>query len=461
MTRQLIDLSAPLNVGRGDVLRIAQDRMNANFAELYAATGFGPDAINPLTASNFVILGASLMQRAFTDPSEAAWLQTVFVQLGFQGQLHNRATSGATIDSLIADLPAILNEFEPAARQTVYFVEIGGNDVTSARPYTAAQGNTLRPKYQSIIDAIRARGSAVILSNITYRPYDAPNAVDPHAEPDLGGALRYNTNVINSIIRSQVPDWWDAAAGRPVVDLYQWTRDRIGVISADRIHLNSARETPIVEYVLAQVAAHARGRYAPATPMSGRSVLVSASATFGSDRTRQNNVTAVSQYSGYVVDFVTGVTLPGVIADIRGFGTVEPNGDGAAAQPRIADTRFHNLQASVLTHNWFISSVANRDKQRETWGEVILRGIEPGQTGTITAVGSRAGATDTARRSLVTANGGATTGTLDAAVNAASNQVGPLPFRADANGNVVVRFDLVASPATDFGSVSAVMFDFH
>jgi len=121
-------------------------------------------------------------------------------------------------------------------------------------------------------------------------------------------------------------------------------------------------------------------------------------------------------------------------------------GGGAGAIPRVADTRFHD--PAILSK--YIYGVAAMPIT------VTIGNLTPGDTVTVTAVGSR-NSVGTARRADVTLNGGETF-ELDAATDAASNQITFAPITVPASGELVL--EMVVSSGSTYCYLNALALDF-
>ena len=87
---------------------------------------------------------------------------------------------------------------------------------------------------------------------------------------------------------------------------------------------------------------------------------------------------------------------------------------------------------------YYASGTNNLNNARANFASITISGLKPGTTGQLTMVACRDGTSSTSRQGNITING-VDVGIHDAANDVPSNQIGPLPFRADINGEVELK----------------------
>lgn len=413
--------------------------------------------VDPLTARTIVLIGASLFAQGTGTIERRTWLQSAARAMGYRGAVVSEAEGGDGISDTLAKLPGIADKYRVHAAETAYLMHRFGNNVTAARPWTPQQNADWLNGLRTIRDTFEAEGSGCIFGNVSYRTYQTSPPVEPHLdEADLNGAGPYNLNIVEPFIRAENRRWWDAVAGRAVVDNYAFVRERLGWLSDDAIHGEPGIQDVFVERALWAIASAVRPTVEDAEPLAGRSILISPA--FDPDhRSRAGGITPVAHFTGVVVDR-EGFPLPGVSVDFVGWSPVEQLGPTDAAwQARVPDTRFHGGPAHIARAALYASAPAQLTRRRHPAGHVVIRGLDAGATGTVTLIGMRAGAVGDGTRLAVTIDGFSDTVVLNSAEDAGSNQI-VLPFTVPADG----RLTLSCAPAAgaEFGQLNAMIVDF-
>lgn len=171
-----------------------------------------------------VFLGASITYGAAnkTDKVEKA----IREKLGVNWEIRNEAVGGWTSAKLLRELDKILDRHSDAQ----YFpIHIGGNDVSGRRPFPGGSNN-LRNNVEEILKEIIARGKTPILSRLSYRKYRRNFPSERH------GSLPYNEEVLDPLIKTHCPDWYDEGNSRGKLDFYNWSKRNKHLLSPDGIH---------------------------------------------------------------------------------------------------------------------------------------------------------------------------------------------------------------------------------
>ncbi len=119
------------------------------------------------SAKTLLIAGDSL-SAGYGLPTAQSWpalLQQSLQQQGTDWTLHNASISGETSAGVLARLPALLKQYQPAA----VLIEIGGNDGLRGFPVMK-----LKQNLQQIIEQVKAAGAEPILMQIRIPPNYGP-----------------------------------------------------------------------------------------------------------------------------------------------------------------------------------------------------------------------------------------------------------------------------------------------
>ncbi len=136
----------------------------------------------------FIVFGASIMERSFTQGFDTDDAQAKFLAYGVTANVQERATSGNDSSTMVLALPAILSEFSSVSSTSMFIMHAGGNDISDSGPYPGGASN-LDTNMRSMIADMKSAGFKVALSDVTYRIPPASHPSDP-----------YNQNVMNPII---------------------------------------------------------------------------------------------------------------------------------------------------------------------------------------------------------------------------------------------------------------------
>ncbi len=119
------------------------------------------------SAKTLLIAGDSL-SAGYGLPTAQSWpalLQQSLQQQGTDWTLQNASISGETSAGVLARLPALLKQYQPAA----VLIEIGGNDGLRGFPVMK-----LKQNLQQIIEQVKAAGAEPILMQIRIPPNYGP-----------------------------------------------------------------------------------------------------------------------------------------------------------------------------------------------------------------------------------------------------------------------------------------------
>ncbi len=148
----------------------------------------------------------------------------------------NLAVSGWNAADLLEALDGFLAEHPHASYVGIH---IGGNDVSPNRPYPGA-AEPLEASLVEILTRVEKAGKVPILSRLSYRAYKKPGATEFDAEEN--GSLPYNVNILDPLIRQHCPRFYDAEAGRGIMDPYTWFKAHPEELSSDGVHVRPAGE---------------------------------------------------------------------------------------------------------------------------------------------------------------------------------------------------------------------------
>ncbi len=421
----------------------------------------GPEPLAPvagiLDAATVVILGASITEGAFEEGgTTSTHMQDFAAAVGFTGTLVSYAQAGDNLGDTIAKHAAAKADQVATEGSNLYIIHSGGNNVSPNRPYPGGAA-TMQADYTTLLGNITATDLAIPLP-LTKRLYGLPDAgypnnpldvVDGDPSTDQYGSLPYNENIIYPLIDSYAPAW-RAAGQAPFVNPYEIVdQDPDTLGDGDAVH---GLGHTLSRYILARVAARALGK-AKTDSRAGKSLLYEFGggnpnyAAIGPINTIQSFKDELNNSLFFGAQFHDG-TLDGFsklrVSTFQNASTT--GGGGAGAIPRVADTRFHD--PAILSK--YIYGVA------ATPITVTIGNLTPGDTVTVTAIGSR-NSGGTARRADVTLNGGETL-ELDASTVAASNQITFAPITVPASGELVL--EMVVSSGSTYCYLNALALDF-
>lgn len=130
-----------------------------------------------------------------------------------------------------------------------------GNDITTLRPYPGGMPG-IETDYQTLMAAFLSSGAYVLPSTATFRNYGGVAVND-----EAIGSLPYNTNVFEPYIEAMAPSMWDAQAGRPYNDPYNFARNWYSHVLADDVHYTSEGYRILGRYWLDVAAARILGQW--------------------------------------------------------------------------------------------------------------------------------------------------------------------------------------------------------
>ena len=420
----------------------------------------GPAPLAPLPgildAPDVVVLGASILEGGMetaeaVKPAVAAYAAAA----GFTGTLHSYAEGGHKVANAIQRHADARADLAGRPGPALYVMHIGGNNVSGARPYPGGAG-VFAADYATLTDNIAAAGDRMIPLPLTKRLYGSgdpgyPNnsgdVVQGDAASEANGSKPYNEAIILPRIAEHAPDWLDAD-GAPWVDPYAMVDADPDVLGGDGIH---GPGTALVRYIFARIAARARGER-PDDSRSGRAFLFSPMTGDPTDMLPGRVNRLPSYPDGRTNNPVfcgatdTDGRFDGFLKVRHGAFQNGSNGMDASAYPRLADSRFHDLE--VVGKGIYVQGT-----QRF---EVRFDGLVPGETVRVSCCGVRT-AGGTGRRGLVDLTGGQVL-ELDAANTAASNQVVFEPVAVPSDGRLTLG--LQVAPGSTYGYLHGVLIDF-
>ncbi|MEO0572446.1 MAG: Ig-like domain-containing protein [Bacteroidota bacterium] len=216
-----------------------------------------------------VVIGASIMEfvyaRDINSPNTARTNQ--WSALGVDVDVYGYGFAGATIDAII---PEVATAMAVHPSNTLFMIHIGGNNVTSTRPYDSAtpmQLQEISDDYDALFAAIPlARRADVIVMPLTFRLYDFPdeNLVNT---PELG-SLPYNEDILIPKIASNNSDQINID-GNPIVDLYNFSLQNSNTyfdfagVPFDPVHPSSQGEDLLSEFMALRAAYFINGGAIP------------------------------------------------------------------------------------------------------------------------------------------------------------------------------------------------------
>lgn len=186
----------------------------------------------------FIVLGASIMNSAFFDPTDIEnRITTAYPNVNVI--VEEEAVGGATIDFLQRNVDNYLSGYSDIAGTTTFCpIHIGGNDVTQDRPYSGLTQADIHEKiadYEYIISAVEAKGFIPIVFDLSFRNYDKNTVWN-----ETAGALPFNTGFINDVALANTPDF-TYTDGEPIMQFYKAVYNNYDSwISPDDVHLQGS-----------------------------------------------------------------------------------------------------------------------------------------------------------------------------------------------------------------------------
>lgn len=413
-----------------------------------------------LDAANVVILGASIMESAFGRSAEGAALRPAllecFVAAGFTGTLHSWASAGDQVSHTRAEFAAAKAALSADEGANLYIAHTGGNNVSGQRPWPGGQASFVAD-YDALIAEVTATDTLLPLP-LTKRLYgkeggyaDPLSVIPGDAGSEANGSKPYNEGIVIPRIAQIMPDWLDAS-GVPFVNPYELADTWPDLTGSDGVH---GYGMTMARYILAKTAGRALG-VAKGASRAGRALVYDirgnadpADMAWGADFNRYQTYPG----GGYV-DWLHGARFTDGGFDPHV--TVWWSGQyqtGSSYTPeafaRIADPRFHRDE--IVAGGLYV--------QGAQVFTLHIGGLSPGDRMTMTCVGVR-GAAGTNRRGGLTLMAGGVTETrvLDAATDAASNQVTFGQVEIPDSGEVALSLAVMADG--QYGYLHGLVMDF-
>ncbi|WP_422351227.1 Ig-like domain-containing protein [Flagellimonas sp.] len=201
-----------------------------------------------------VIIGASIVEQTFgRDLNNPNATRTSEWQAnGVNVDVYGYGFSGYEINDIITEVQTAMSTY---TTNTLFMIHIGGNNVSTTRPYstaTPAELQSISDDYDALITAIgQTRKEDVILMPITFRTYDIED--DIHTNEELG-SLPYNQEILIPKILANTPSQINID-GNPIVDLYNFTHQNyttyfdIGGPGFDGIHPSVPGRTLLSDFM--------------------------------------------------------------------------------------------------------------------------------------------------------------------------------------------------------------------
>jgi len=184
-----------------------------------------------------VILGASIVAQAFGGHNLNETNQVMMDKLAENNidniDFYTYGLAGSTISSSLGRVDQVLEAFPDA----VVIVHLGGNDVTSTRPYatrTQQQVNDFTQDIESLIAKFSGIEDQLILLPLTYRAYANVYVDDSMFLDGSTGSEPFNLYEY----LSRIPDDQKNIDGNHILDLYNFTRNNRFTLGSDGIHFN-------------------------------------------------------------------------------------------------------------------------------------------------------------------------------------------------------------------------------
>lgn len=451
--RWSIDGGATWNYEEDAELPFTIDGVGANdpvWVEAIGESSMTPGEFDPFTADKIILIGASLVARTFSNSARAAYLDAAAINMGFAGTIDNQATAGDRFDDTLDHLDStVLPAYESSGDTAIALIHRSGNDVTDNRPYTEDQKDDYRANLNAIFAKLRSVGITCAPANISKRYYTETNAVE-YDDPstDAYGSLPYNQNCVEPWIQDLAPNYWDKSAGSPKIDVYDFIERARWVVTAnDGTHILPNTEVGdgyahiFVEHMLYRLKrAHDNDARAE---VSGKKFIFSQMyRTLDPETT--GGVNKFARFCSYIQDS-DGNAVPNFAISVEG--GAAPSNQGAGDSAVVSDADLSTYQNYYI----FAASEANETEVRDTFIRIRCMGLPTGATGQITLSGSR-DTSGTDRRGEVTVQGVAA-GTLDAATDATSNELGPIDFTVNSDGELII--EIVAAEGSEFAYLTA------
>lgn len=183
----------------------------------------------PFNINTFIILGSSIEVYAFVEADTKALIDSTY---GVTSTVKNIAVSGWTTSSHAANIVSKLAALSyPNGSAIVFVGSITGNNITSIRPFTTAQIAAIAADYDTIYNAIIAKGYIPVFSDTSFRDYDSGECWWLEDK----GSLPYNKQIVEKKCIQYSP-LWCFENGESIMQYYQLTHSRPNYLSSDGIH---------------------------------------------------------------------------------------------------------------------------------------------------------------------------------------------------------------------------------
>lgn len=172
---------------------------------------------------HWVFLGASITRGAVRDGKK---LETLISDtFDTKVKVSNEAVSGMTSRGLLLKLPGIIKKYP----QAKYFpIHIGGNDVSSQRPYPRGSKNLSR-NIKQILKLLQDANKIPILFRLTFRNY---KNLRQNKNYNLG-SKPYVENIYDPLIQDTAPE---VNGEKLIVDAYSFMFNNKSYLSRDGVH---------------------------------------------------------------------------------------------------------------------------------------------------------------------------------------------------------------------------------
>lgn len=188
----------------------------------------------------FLMVGASLT----AGLNEATFQNIIDSRYSVRSTVINRGIGGWDSLDLRNNIQSILDDYTDI--DYVIF-EIGGNDVTTLRPWpamTAGQRTTYENNIRASLDAIVAKGWDILPWELTFRNYGGDTITN-----EAQGSLPFNDNVNNPVYFEYAPSMY-YSAGNPLAQTYKLIKDNYTTfLQVDNIHLSAAGNTAVIQHL--------------------------------------------------------------------------------------------------------------------------------------------------------------------------------------------------------------------
>jgi hypothetical protein len=207
--------------------------------------GFGAPGTARKSYARVVFVGASIVEQPFgrnlTVPN--ATRTAAFRAAGLAVDVIGFGWGGYTIAPLIPKVQEALAAY-PA--DTLFVIEIGGNNISATRPWanaSTATRNQIAADWANLLAACTPRKADIVICSETFRTYQGaadiaalPNPRDAVFADEALGSRPYNDSIFIPGIAAWRPETMNSD-GNPVVDLYNATRNIYETyVSGDGVH---------------------------------------------------------------------------------------------------------------------------------------------------------------------------------------------------------------------------------